>query len=85
LLERGTNDSWNLYLIDGTVEMVAADGMPKTIDGGTPTASNPISCLKPRMYTVSALTRVAFLWIDDKLIDEVVKSTIEPRRLGGAV
>jgi hypothetical protein len=85
LLERGTNDSWNLYLIDGTVEMVAADGMPKTIDGGTPTASNPISCLKPRMYTVSALTRAAFLWIDDKLIDEVVKSTIEPKRLGGAV
>ena len=85
LLERGTNDSWNLYLVDGTVELVAADGMPKTIEGGTPTASNPISCLKPRMYTVSALTRVAFLWIDDKLIDEVVKSTIEPRRLGGAV
>jgi hypothetical protein len=85
LLERGTNDSWNLYLIDGTVELVAADGMPKTIDGGTPTASNPISCLKPRMYTVSALTRVAFLWIDDKLIDEVVKTTPESRRLGGAV
>lgn len=84
LLERGTNDSWNLYLIDGTVELVAADGMPKTIEGGTPTASNPISCLKPRMYTVSALTRVAFLWIDDKLIDEVVKSTVESRRLGGA-
>jgi hypothetical protein len=85
LLERGTNDSWNLYLIDGTVELVAADGMPKTIEGGTPTASNPISCLKPRMYTVSALTRVAFLWIDDKLIDEVVKSAVESRRLGGAV
>lgn len=85
LLERGTNDSWNFYLIDGTVELVAADGMPKTIEGGTPTASNPISCLKPRMYTVSALTRVAFLWIDDKLIDEVIRSTVESRRLGDAV
>jgi hypothetical protein len=85
LLERGTNDSWNLYLIEGTVELVAADGIPKAIEGGTPTASNPISCLKPRMYTVSSLTRVAFLWIDDKLIDEVVKSTVESRRLGGAV
>ena len=85
LLERGTNDSWNLYLIEGTVELVAADGMPKAVEGGTPTASNPISCLKPRMYTVSALTRVAFLWIDDKLIDEVVRSTVESRRLGGTV
>lgn len=85
LLERGTNDRWNLYLIDGTVELVAADGMPKTIEGGTPTASNPISCLKPRMYTVSAVTRVAFLWIDDKIIDEVFKSTAESRRSGGAI
>jgi hypothetical protein len=84
LLERGTNDSWNLYLIDGTVELVAADGNPKSIEGGTPTASNPISCLKPRMYTVSALTRVAFLWIDDKLVDEVSKSSAESRRSGGA-
>jgi hypothetical protein len=25
------------------------------------------------MYTVSAFTRVAFLWIDDKLIDEIVR------------
>ncbi|GAB4507135.1 MAG: hypothetical protein Tsb0026_01430 [Sulfuricaulis sp.] len=83
LLERGTNDAWNLYLIDGSVQLMAADGMPKTIEGGTPTASNPISCLKPRMYTVSAVTRVAFLWIDDKLIDEIVKTKAAPKRLGG--
>lgn len=84
LLERGTNDSWNLYLVDGIVQLVAADGVSKNIEGGTSTASNPISCLKPRMYTVSAVTRVAFLWIDDKLVDEIVKSAAAPRRLGGA-
>jgi hypothetical protein len=72
LLERGTSDSMNYYLLDGTVKLVAADGVEKFVDGGTPTASNPISFLKPRMYTVSAFTRVAFLWIDDKLIDEIV-------------
>lgn len=83
LLERGTNDSWNLYLVDGTVQLMAADGVPKNIEGGTPTASNPISCLKPRMYTVSAVTRVAFLWIDDKLVDEIVKSAAAPKRLDG--
>lgn len=84
LLERGTNDSWNLYLVDGTVQLMAADGVPKNIEGGTPTASNPISCLKPRMYTVSAVTRVAFLWIDDKLVDEIVNSAAVPKQLGGA-
>jgi hypothetical protein len=84
LLERGTSDTWNLYLVDGSVQLTAADGGSKNIEAGTPTASNPISCLKPRMYTVSALTRVAFLWIDDKLIDEIAKSKAAPQRFGGA-
>jgi len=73
LLERGTSDSFNFYLLDGTVKLVAADGMEKFVEGGTATASNPVSFLKPRMYTVSAFTRVAFLWIDDKLIDEIAQ------------
>jgi hypothetical protein len=73
LLERGTSDSLNLYLLDGTVKLVAADGVEKFVEGGTATASNPVSFLKPRMYTVSAFTRVAFLWIDDKLINEIVR------------
>ena len=85
LLERGTNDTWNLYLVDGTVQLVAADGVPKNIEGGTPTASNPVSCLKPRMYTVSAVTRAVFLWIDDGLVDEIVKSSDAPKRRLGDV
>ncbi|MBI5783346.1 MAG: hypothetical protein HZA69_06360, partial [Gammaproteobacteria bacterium] len=34
LLERGTNDTWNLYLVDGSVQLVAADGVSKSIEGG---------------------------------------------------
>lgn len=83
LLERGTSDSFNLYLLDGTVKLVAADGVEKFIEGGTATASNPISCLKPRMYTVSAFTRVAFLWLDDNLVDEVLRRKTEPLRRDG--
>lgn len=84
LLERGTNDTLNLYLVDGSVQLTAADGVSKTIEGGTPAASNPVSFLKPRMYTVSTLTRVAFLWIDDRLIDEIAASGAATQRLGGA-
>ncbi len=84
LLERGTNDTWNLYLVDGSVQLTAADGVSKTIEGGTPAASNPVSFLKPRMYTVSALTRVAFLWIDDRLVDEIAATRTATQRLGGA-
>lgn len=85
LLERGTNDTWNLYLIDGTVQLVAADGVSKNIEGGTPTANNPISCLKPRMYTVSTVTRAAFLWIDDGLVNEIIKNSGAPKRRLGDV
>ena len=67
------------------MHLVAADGMEKRIDAGTDTASNPISSLKPRMYTVSALTRVAFLWIDDKLVEQVVQGkSADSRREGTA-
>ena len=81
LLERGTKDTWNFYLLDGTLQLVAADGMGKRIDGGTDTARNPISSLKPRMYTVTALTRVTFLWIDDRLVEQIVqgKSPLQRR------
>ncbi len=80
LLERGTSDSWNLYLLDGRVEMVAADGAAKCIDGGTDKAKNPVASLKPRMYTVNTVTRVVFLWVDDKVVEEVVPGSSPARR-----
>lgn len=83
LLERGTLDTRNLYLLEGTVQLVAADGGEKRIDGGTAAASNPISSLKPRMYTVTAVTRVAFLWIDDNLAEEIARNKTPPFRRDG--
>ncbi len=83
LLERGTRDTTNFYLLEGTVQLVAADGGEKRIESGTVTASNPISSLKPRMYTVTAVTRVAFLWIDDKLVEEITRSKTPPFRRDG--
>ena len=83
LLERGTNDTFNLYLVEGAVQLVAADGNPKTIESGTPTSANPVSCLKPRMYTVSSITRVAFLWIDDQLIEKILQEKNPPSQRDG--
>jgi CRP-like cAMP-binding protein len=79
LLERGTRDTWNLYLLEGSLELTAADGGEKLIEGGTTNAGNPVSSLKPRMYSVTAVTRAAFLWIDDKLVEKIVseKSTLQ--------
>ncbi|MHB8741829.1 MAG: cyclic nucleotide-binding domain-containing protein [Sulfuricaulis sp.] len=78
LLARGTSDTSNLYLLEGTVQLAAADGGEKRIDSGTAAASNPISFLKPRMYTVTTVTRVAFLWIDDNMVEEIVQCKTPP-------
>jgi hypothetical protein len=80
LLERGTRDTWNLYLLEGTLQLTAADGGEKLIDGGTGNASNPVSSLKPRMYTVTSVTRAAFLWIDDKMIEKIAGEKPTPQR-----
>lgn len=80
LVERGTNDTWNLYLVEGTVQLEAADGVTKLIDGGTDKATTPISFLKPRMYTVTTVTRASFLWIDDRLIEQVLQDDASRRR-----
>ncbi|HEX9628343.1 MAG TPA: hypothetical protein VGA00_15510 [Acidiferrobacterales bacterium] len=68
LLERGKHDDWNLYLVDGAVELVAADGGHRIVESGTENARNPIAFLRPRMFSVSAYTRVAFVWIHDSIV-----------------
>jgi hypothetical protein len=79
LLDRDTNDNWNLYLLDGTIEMEAGDGATKQIDGRTEQSSAPISFLKPRMYAVRAITDVKFLFINDDFVSKfpVVTETEE--------
>lgn len=65
LLLRDTQDEWNMYLLEGTVALEAADGARFFIAGGTDKATAPIAYLKPRKYTVSALSPIRFLWIAD--------------------
>ena len=73
LLERGKTDDWNLYLVEGKLELVAADGMQKFIETGTENAFKPVSFLRPRKYTVSAYTRASFIWIHDTVVEDVRK------------
>ena len=72
LLERGTRDSWNLYLLEGILQLIAADGGEKLIEGGTANADSPVSSLKPRMYDVTSVTQAVFLWVDDGLLEQLV-------------
>ncbi len=73
LLDRDTTDAWNLYLLEGDIELTAADGAKRIITGGTENATNSVAALKPRKFTVTALTRARFLWIHEDIINEVQK------------
>lgn len=72
LLDVGMKDLWNMYLLEGTVSLQAADGGSLLVTGGTDKASSPISFLKPRKYTVTSVTPVSFLWIHDALLRAVL-------------
>ena len=71
LLERGSNDQWNLFLLQGQLELTAADGEKKIVVGATDNARNAIGALKPRKFAVTALTPVRFLWVHENIIAEI--------------
>lgn len=80
LLDAGTHDRWNLYLLSGEVELASPQGPRYPIAGGSPSARQPVAFLKPRVCSVTARTEVEFLWLYEPMI-EVVKR-LYPARLG---
>lgn len=73
LLNQGMTDRWNMYLLEGTLSLEAADGQTLLVEAGGERAASPVSFLKPRKYTVTSLTPVSFLWIPDALLAEVLE------------
>lgn len=71
LLEIGSQDNWNLYLIEGEIELQAGDGGRRTLAASSEAAANPVASLKPRQYTVSAKSPVRFLWICDDHLAQI--------------
>jgi len=71
LLEEGMKDSWNLYLLEGTLLLSNADGKTISVEGGSATADAPVAFLKPRKYKVIALTKVSFLWVHDTMLHAI--------------
>lgn len=73
LFDAGMWDSWNFYLLDGTVTL-ATDGMAMAVvEGKTEKSATPISFLKPRKYAVTTLTEVSFIWVHDVLLQAILK------------
>jgi len=71
LLEHGTRDSWNLYLLNGTLELTELEGACHTISGGGPSAKQPVAFLKPRLFSVYSKTPAEFLWLYEPMVEAV--------------
>jgi hypothetical protein len=74
LLERGMTDNWNLYLLEGVLKLEPEEGAILAVEGGSEKGAAPIAFLKPRKYTVTAASKVSFLWIHDVLLRVVQTS-----------
>ncbi len=64
LFRHGDQDPWMHCLLEGTVSLKAADGREHRIEAGSGAAARIISRLKPRRYTVTAVTPVRLIRID---------------------
>jgi len=73
LLDVGSSDDWNLYLVSGEAELIAADGQHSVVAAGSAAARRPLAQLKPRRYTVVARTPVQFLWLYEPMVSAVAQ------------
>lgn len=64
LIERGSTDPKEIYLLEGRVEMQAADGRKRILEGGTDKANSPLARLRPCMYAIKTLSAVRYLQVD---------------------
>lgn len=80
LLDAGTRDNWNLYLLSGEIELVATDGARYRLTGGSSSARQPVAFLKPRLFSVNARTEVEFLWLYEPMIEAVKR--LHPAKFG---
>ena len=79
LIERGGNDNWNYYLLAGAVRLKARDGAHLLIEGGSPTARSPLANLRPRIYSVTAVSTVTYLQTDATFEAEILDKHYAPR------
>lgn len=80
LLDVGTRDSWNLYLLSGEIELIAPDGARYQLTGGSRSARQPVAFLKPRLFSVNTLSEVEFLWLYEPMIEAVKR--LHPAKFG---
>lgn len=69
LLELGCQDTRQLFLIEGELELKAGDGAFHHVRHTDPAASGPVSRLRPSRYRVTARTEVRYLLVNQESLE----------------
>lgn len=74
ILERGARDGMDFFLLQGAVELAAADGRRTAVAAGTDKAVNAIARLQPRMFDVTATQPCEFLVIQQAVLNNLLQA-----------
>jgi hypothetical protein len=83
LLDRGSQDAWNLYLLGGELQLVTADGGRSLVRAGSDAARQPVAAIKPRQVAVIARTPVQFLWLYEPMLAALLRLMPSPEARRG--
>jgi len=72
LIESGSTDKKALFMFSGKVELVALDGERSIIEDHMSQAKSPISYATPHKYTVTCLSTVTFMRVDNFIIENLL-------------
>lgn len=72
IIEQGDTDNDAVYLLDGGVELTShSTTMKQVIQSGTSDAAFPLAPSRPRQFTVTAVTPVKIVRIDNSRLDRI--------------
>ncbi|OZG71961.1 signal transduction protein [Hahella sp. CCB-MM4] len=74
ILERGSRDSSDYYLLEGEVKLEAQDGRSVQVAAGSERARQPIAHLQPRQFTVTAVKQSTMLIVDQPTLTQMLKN-----------
>jgi len=82
LLDLGSNDQVTLFLIEGRLRLLSADGKKQDLSHTDATSKNPLARLRPSRYRITTDSHVRYLRIDNHLLNGSAVLDIKPQRIG---
>jgi HD-like signal output (HDOD) protein len=74
LRELGDRDPDLIFLVEGELQLTAADGASHIVRARDAAAAGPVSRLRPSRYRVTARTDVSCLLLDQQLLDDFINT-----------